>query len=181
MAFFDKWRGGKDSHRKDNELELEKLKDEIRNLTERARDKKYEYDKEKSRHLKEIIKGELILILDELDALKDRQRIITRNLRQIALAERKRKEAEVASEIGISEDELDQVAVEHEDAMAGMKEGDRAAEALEKSAYDPRKEETGDVEKRFAELEPGDEAPAERREEEGGLDERTLNRLNDLE
>lgn len=181
MALFDRLRKRGGSGRKANETELENLKDEVRNLTERARDKKREYDRETGKHLKAIIAGELTLILDELDAGKDHERIITRNLRQAALTERKRREAKVAQKHGVSQEAMDEVAIEYEDAVAQMRQADRAAEELEKVAYRPEREKEADLDERMAEMEIDAKPEARERQAEDDLPEETLRRMKELD
>jgi len=181
MGLFDKLRGKRGGGRKANEIELEKLKDEVRNLTERARVKKREYDREKSKHLKGIIAEELSLILDELDARKDRRDIIAHNLRQAALTDRKRKEAEAARKHGVTGEEMDEVAVDYEDAVEERKDADRAAAELEKMSYRPEREETADLDARMAEMEIGAEPETGEREADSGLSEKDMQRLKELD
>jgi len=163
------------------QLELESLKDEIRNLSERAKDKKREYDGETSKPLRNIIAGELTQILDNLEAQKDREQIIARKLRQASLLERKRKEMEAAKTTGVTQDEIDEVAVEYEDVLAEMKDADRAVAGLEKVSYAPEQHKQRDIDERMAELEAEVAPPVQKPESETVADEDLDQRLKDLD
>lgn len=166
--------GGK----KDNKIEMERLKDEVRNLSERAQNKKRAYDKETNKHMQGIIAAELGLMLDALDACKDRERIITRNLQQAALVKSKQEETKIATKLGVSEEVIDNAAFEHEAAVANMQDADRIASELAKTSYRPEQTDKPDLAQRMAELqldtepEPVDGLPAniKRRLQELDLD-----------
>jgi len=164
-----------------NESKLEDLKDQIRDLTERAREKKREYDAETARHLKRIIAGEINRLLDQLDRFKNREIIIERNLNQTILLIEKNQELESAELRGVSEEDMDELAIDLEDVFADMKDTDRAVKELEKVAYQPERAKETNIEERMAELELDGQPEAGGKETDEDLVEETQLRLKELD
>lgn len=130
----------------------ETLKDEIRKLEARAKQKKKEFDGA-SGDIKRMVGREIEGIFRDLDRLRGRENIITGNLDRISVAVAKIDELIVAKAKGVEEGQLDDLALELQDVFADLKESDRATRDLEQERYEAPTSEPVNVEQRMADLE----------------------------
>lgn len=158
----------------DNNDRLGSLKDEIRVLTTRARKKGQEFE-EAHGDVRKIISGEIERTFRELDQLQKREKIIGANLDRIATTQAKLLELQDAQAQGVEQDDLDDLALELQDAFSELKVADRVTRDLEQVEYEPEERQAvesepqvteppgqreiqpqlpSDLEKRLAELEP---------------------------
>ena len=130
----------------------ETLKDEIRKLEARAKQKKKEFDGA-SGDIKRMVGREIEGIFRDLDRLRGRENIITGNLDRISVAVAKIDELIVAKAKGVEEGQLDDLALELQDVFADLKESDRATRDLEQERYEAPTSDPVNVEQRMADLE----------------------------
>ena len=130
----------------------ETLKDEIRKLEARTKQKKKEFDAA-SGDIKRMVGREIEGIFRDLDRLRGRENIITGNLDRISVAVVKIDELIVAKTKGVEEGQLDDLALELQDVFADLKESDRATRDLEQERYEAPTSEPVNVEQRMADLE----------------------------
>lgn len=130
----------------------ETLKDEIRKLEARAKQKKKEFDAA-SGDIKRMVGREIEGIFRDLDRLRGRENIITGNLDRISVAVVKIDELIVAKTKGVEEGQLDDLALELQDVFADLKESDRATRDLEQERYEAPTSDPVNVEQRMADLE----------------------------
>jgi len=130
----------------------ETLKDEIRKLEARAKQKKTEFDAA-SGDIKRMVGREIESIFRDLDRLRGRENIITGNLDRISVAVSKIDELIAAKAKGVEEGQLDDIALELQDVFSDLKESDRASRDLEQEKYEAPATEPVNVEQRMAELE----------------------------
>ena len=145
--------------KRDNEDSLQNLKDDIKALETRALQKKRELEQSHG-DTKRIIVGEIERVFRELDGLRGRENVIAANLERIRGALAKTGEAKVALRAGMSEDQLDTLALEMQDLYGELKSMDRAAVDLEKETYLAPGVSDVNVEKRLAESQGECESPA---------------------
>lgn len=154
---------------------LEALKQEIAQLEARVLAKKKEYDAA-SGDTRKIISREMERLFRELDRLHARENIISANIERISAAWAKFEEYKAAQESGLSEGELDDLALELEEALDNLKQVDRASKDLEQVKYQAPDPRDVDIEKRTAELAGEHDAT-----EADSLSPETEKRLKELE
>lgn len=159
--------------RRDNEEGISVLKDEIRLLETRARQKKREYDQARG-DSQRIVGGEIDRIFCELDRCRGRENIVAANLERISVALAKVGEAKAALRAGVSEEQFDDIALEIQDLFGTLKTLDRAATDLDREKYEALVASNVDVEKRMAEVLGDEKAPP-------ALSPETVKRLKQLE
>ena len=131
-----------------NKDNLDALKQQITSLQVRARRQKAERDKARGENRK-IVEKEISQTFREIDRATQREEIITANLDKVNLAQEKISQWLDASERGVSEDELDDVAIELKEAVDAMRVSDRAATDLDRVRYEGRERPQVDVETRM--------------------------------
>ena len=159
--------------RRDNADRLEALKDEMRTLERRALHKKKELDQARG-DSKRIVAGEIERVFRELDRLHQREKIIARNIEKVSIAQSKVGELRAAQAQGVDESQLDDLALELQQAFEELKVSDRAVRDLEQVEYEPPQATHVDVPERVAEVTGAKETAS-------GLSEQTANRLKQLE
>lgn len=135
-----------------NADQLDALKEQVGTLERNIRSKKREYESSAG-DTKRIIGGEIERLFRDIDRLRGKETIITRNLDKIALAQAKIDELIAAQQQGIDEDMLDDLAVDLEDIFAELKSTDRTAKSLASVNYEEAaKSPAVDIESRMAQL-----------------------------
>jgi len=114
---------------------LEELKYKIKQLESQALKKKKEYDSTLSKDLKQIIAQEIEQIFHEIDLFNEKINMIMSNIERISKQQMKL-EAEKASVFkGLEEDDIDRIAIMHEQTVEQLETIDRASLDLDKIAY----------------------------------------------
>ena len=131
---------------------LEWLKDKIRLLESQALRKKKELEAARG-DSKRIVAGSIEQLFRDLDRLQGQEQIIRSNIERLSVAQAKLQELNVAQVTGLEEGQLDDIALDLQDAFAGLKATDREAAELEQVAYEAPKRSRVDVEQRMAEVE----------------------------
>jgi len=133
---------------------LETLKERINLIENRARKKKAELDATKGQR-RRIVVNEVKQLLRELDKLGGQEKILLGQLNKLSTLEAKISEVQVAGELAVAEDMVDDIAVDLEDAHDKLVSEDEAVRDLEKIGYDGFEEEAeeDDLDARFAEFE----------------------------
>jgi hypothetical protein len=162
------------SARADNTDRLEGLKEQIRTLEAAALRKKKEMESAKG-DTKRIVVGEIERIFRDLDRLRGSENIITANLEKIAVAQAKLKELTEARAQSVSQDQLDDLALDLQQAFSELRLTDRAAKDLERVEYAAPQRTPVAVDERLAQTEGVKEQPA------AELSEETKRRLAALE
>jgi len=152
---------------------LEALKDKIKQLEAQALRKKKEYEAAKG-DSKRIVGGEIERLFRDLDRLHGQENVIASNIERISVAQSKLEEYEAAKAKGLEEGELDDIAVELQEAFEGLKVADRASRDLERVEYQAPEVSPVNAEERMAEV-------AGEQETETGLSAETEKRLEQLE
>jgi len=152
---------------------LEALKAKIRQFETEARRKKTEYEAAKG-DSKRIVAGEIERLFRDLDRLHGQESVIGTSIDRISVAQAKLEECKAAQAQGLDEGELDDIALELQEAFEGLKVADRASRDLERVQYDAPIAAPVDAQKRMAEV-VGDQ------ETRAGLSVETEERLKQLE
>jgi len=152
---------------------LEALKDRIRQFEAQALRKKREYEAAKG-DSKRIVGGEIERLFRDMDRLRGQEKVITSNIERISVAQAKLEEYKAARATGLEEGELDDIALELQDAFEELKVADRASRDLERVEYQAPKVSPVNTEKRLAEV-------AGEKETATGLSAETEKRLKQLE
>ena len=152
---------------------IEQIKDEIRQLEGRAKKKKKELDESRGDR-KRIIAGEIERTFRELDRLRGRESILSRNLDKLGMTLAKIHELRAAQNQGIEQDAIDDVAIEADSAFRDLKATDKAAADLDKIRYEAPKESEVDIQTRMDEVSGA-------RATESELSPETQRRLKELE
>lgn len=152
---------------------LEALKDKIKQFEAQALRKKKEYEAAKG-DSKRIVGGEIERLFRDLDRLHGQEDVIASNIERISVAQSKLEEYEAAKAKGLEEGELDDIAVELQEAFEGLKVADRASRDLESVEYQKPEVSPVNAEERMAEV-------AGEQETEAGLSAETEKRLRQLE
>lgn len=160
--------------RADNTDRLEALKEQIRTLEAAALRKKKEMEAAKG-DTKRIVVGEIERVFRDLDRLRGSENIITANLEKIAVAQAKLKELVEARAQSVSQDQLDDLALDLQQAFSELRLTDRAAKDLERVEYTAPQRAPVAVDERLAQAEGVQEQPA------AELSEETKRRLAALE
>ncbi len=153
--------------------QLESLKDKIRQFETQALSKKKEYETTKG-DIKRIIAGEIERIFRNLDRLHGQENVIASNIERISIAQAKIEEYKVAQVKGLEEGDLDDIALELQEAFAELKVADRASSDLENVEYQAPEISEVNTERRMAEV-------AGEQETTAGLSAETEKRLMQLE
>ncbi len=130
---------------------LEALKDKIRQFETQAIRKKKEYEAAKG-DSKRIVGGEIERIFRDLDRLHGQENVIASNIERISIAQAKIEEYKAAQAGGLEEGELDDIALELQEAFEGLKVADRASRDLEHVEYQEPEGSSVNAEKRMAEV-----------------------------
>ena len=152
---------------------LEALKDKIKQFEGQALRKKREHDLAKC-DSKRIVGGEIERLFRDLDRLHGQENVIASNIERISVAQAKLDEFEAAQAKGLEEGELDDIALELQEAFEGLKVADRASRDLERVEYQAPETNPVDVNRRMAEV-------AGEQETLAGLSAETEKRLQQLE
>jgi len=131
--------------------QLETLKDKIRQFEAQALHKKKEYESAKG-DSKRIVGGQIEQIFRDLDRLHGQENVITSNIERISVAQAKVEEYKAAQARGLEEGELDDIALELQEAFEGLKVADRASRDLEGVEYQAPQVSPVNAEKRMAEV-----------------------------
>jgi len=146
------------SAKRNNEYSFESLKDEMRLLESRARQKKRELDQARG-HSKRIVLGEIERVFREMDRLRGRENIIAANLDRIGVALAKVGEAKAALRADVSEEQFDDIALEIEDLFDTLKALDVAATDLAGEKYEAPVAGEEDLDQRVANVQAAEKAP----------------------
>ena len=130
---------------------LEGLKEKIRLLEGQALRKKKELETARG-DTKRIVAGSIEQLFRDLDRLQGQEQIIRSNIERVSVAQAKLQELKVAQEAGVEEGQLDDIALDLQDAFAGLKATDREAAGLEQVAYEAPQRSRVDIEQRMAEV-----------------------------
>ncbi len=130
---------------------LEALKDKIRLLESQALRKKKEFEAAHG-DSKRILGGSIEQAFRDLDRLQGQERIISNNIERISVALAKIQEWKDARRTGLEEGQLDELALNLQEAVDGLKATDREAADLERVEYEAPKRSRVDVEERMGEL-----------------------------
>ena len=103
--------------------------------------------------IKRLVAGSIEQVFRDLDRLQGQEQIIRSNIERLSVAQAKLQELNVAQVTGLEEGQLDDIALDLQDAFAGLKATDREAAELEQVAYEAPKRSRVDVEQRMAEVE----------------------------
>lgn len=160
--------------RADNTDRLEALKEQIRSLEAGAVRKKQEMEAAKG-DSKRIVVGEIERIFRDLDRLRGSENIIAANLDKIAVAQAKLKELSEARAQSVSQDQLDDLTLDLQQAFSELRLTDLAAKDLERVEYTPPPRTPVKVDERLAQAEGVQVQPA------AELSEETKRRLAALE
>ena len=152
---------------------LETLKDKIRQFEAQALRKKKEFEASKG-DTKRIVGGEIERLFRDLDRLHGQENVIAANIERISVAQAKLEEYRAAEAKGLEEGELDDIALELQEAFEELKVADRASRDLEGVEYHAPQVSPVNAEKRMAEV-------AGEQETETGLSAETEKRLKQLE
>ncbi len=152
---------------------LQAIKEKIRDLEGQALMKKQELDSARG-DSKRIIAGEIERLFRDLDRLQGREKIIAANMDRISIAQVKLEEYSDARESGLSEDDLDEIALDLQVSFDDLNTADKAMKDLSKVIYEPPQAERVDAEARMAEVSGENETTA-------GLTTETEKRLKELE
>ena len=141
-----------------NEDRLQDLKADVRRLEALAVQKKKEFDETRG-DSKQMVGGEIALIIRERNRLRDRGKIISGNIERLATALAKIEEWRAAKTSGIHGGDLDDIAIEAQDRFDDLEISDSAARDLARVGYKARQGERADVTREVEELkETGKEA-----------------------
>jgi len=140
------------SARRENTDQLEDLKGRIKSLERQALAQKAELEKAKGTS-RRLVVSQIEQTFRDLDRLQGRENIVVQTLDRISLAITKVGEARAAKQQGVSEDQMDELAVELQDVFADLKVSDRAARDLERVEYSPPQRAQVDVEDRLGQFE----------------------------
>lgn len=152
-----------------NEDGVEELKEKILGLEAKARQKKKLYDVAKG-GTKRILAGEIERLLREMDLLQGKEKLINRNLDQIAKVQSKLEEIVSAQKDGLSPDEIDDIAESLDDSYESLRDSDRAVADMDRIGYSAPEEPSKDIEEGMAEVEGKEKS-------EGILSSKSLDRL----
>lgn len=156
-----------------NQDRLQALKEKIRDLEGQALIKKQELESTRG-DSKRILAREIERIFRELDRLHSREKIIAGNLDRISLALIKLEEYADAREVGLSDDDLDDIALDLQEAFDDLNIADKAVNDLDRITYQPPQADRVESEARMAEV-------SGERETDTGLSAETQKRLKQLE
>ena len=133
--------------------QLESLKRDIRQSETQVLKKQAEFDSA-SGDLKTIVRREIEGLFRNIDRMKTRASIIARQIENISATLGKVEERVLAdsAKSSVTEESLDELAVELEEAYAELQVNDRAVRELESVTFDASKLEPLDVDSRLAEL-----------------------------
>ncbi len=152
---------------------LEALKDKIRQFEAQALRKNKEHEAAKG-DSKRIIGGEIERVFRDLDRLHGQENVIASNIERISVAQAKLEEYKAAQAKGLEEGELDDIALELQEAFEGLTVADRASRDLRRVEYQAPEVSSVNTEKRMAEVTGEQETTA-------GLSAETEKRLKQLE
>ena len=152
---------------------LEGLKDKIRQFEAQALRKKKEYEAARG-DSRRIVGGEIERLFRDLDRLHGQENVVASNLERISVTQAKLEEYKAAQAKGLEEGELDDIALELQEAFEGLRVADRAFRDLEGVEYRPPQVSPVNAEKRMAEV-------AGEQETSDGLSAETEKRLKQLE
>lgn len=161
------------THKAGNVDRLEALKERIHRLEAQVKDKKKDYDTSRG-DSQRIIAGEIERLFREIDRLRGQEAIIVGNLDRISTAQAKLEEYKSAVLSGLSDDELDDLALGLQEAFDKLRIDDHAAKDLEKIKYQAPISKPVDAQRRTAEI-------MGERETEGLLSPEMENRLRKLD
>jgi len=167
------WKQKLEQAKADNVDALDQLKEEIARIEQRIRQKKLKYDQAHGLTQK-MIGREIEQVFRELDRKEKQAEITLSGIEANALALDKVGELERAMERGVTEGQLDAIAVQLEGTLGEVMQADNALKDLEQVGYKAPEEAAVDVEKRMGELEGVKQG-------EKGLSAGTLSRLKELE
>lgn len=131
--------------------QLEVLKDKIKQFETQALRKKKEYEAAKG-DSKRIVGGEIERIFRDLDRLQGQENVIASNIERISVAQAKIEEFKAAQVRGLEESELDNIALDLQEAFEGLKVADRASKDLERVEYHAPEVSQVNAEERMAEV-----------------------------
>ena len=135
-----------------NADQLDQLKEKVADLERKVRAKNREYEAS-SGDTKRIIGGEIERLFRDIDRLRGKETIVTRNLDKIALTLAKVDEWRTAQQQGIDEEMLDGLAIDLEDVFADLKATDRTASSLADVKYEEQSKPASiDIKSRMSEL-----------------------------
>lgn len=168
-----RWQAGFEQELRDQQDRWDSLKGEVRKLESRLLQKKAEYE---AAHglVKEMVGQEIEQLFGRMDRQSAQSKLVRRNLDALNTALDKIRELEEASAGGVKEEQLDELAVRLEDALAEVRQADAALDGLAKIEYTGRNREPVDLEERLAEY-------SDAKEPAVGLSANTLERLHQLE
>jgi len=149
--------------RAENVERIEGLKEQIEALEARAQREKREYSRLKGARQR-IVVGQMERTFRELDRLRGKEKIIANNIEVLSRAIEKIEELDAARVAGVSDDQLDALAIDLEGSLDELARRDKATADLEKVTYETEDAEAMDIEARFAEMEgaaPASEGAAE--------------------
>lgn len=152
---------------------LEALKEKIKLLENQALFKKKEHNNTKGQS-RRILGGEIGRIFRDLDRLNGQENVIAGSIERISNAQAKLGEYKAAQSRGLSEDELDDIAVGLQEVIDELKGIDRASKDLKDINYNGPEVSPVNVDERFEEL--GGE-----KETDSGLSVEVEKRLKELE
>jgi hypothetical protein len=130
---------------------LEGLKDKIKLLESQALRKKKELEGARG-DSKRLVAGSIEQLFRDLDRLKGQEQIIRSNIERLSVTQAKLQELSVAQETGLEEGQLDDIAVDLQEAVAGLKAADREATDLARVEYEAPERSRVDIEQRMAEV-----------------------------
>lgn len=145
---------------RDNEDSLRQIKDDIRALEARVLQKKREMEGSHG-ETRRIIVGEIERLFRAMDRIRDRETVVAENLDRMSKACAKIAEARAALRAGVTEEQLDTVALEIQDSFADLRTLDRAAKDLDEEKYEPTAATRMDVTRRMAETQGTAESPVD--------------------
>jgi hypothetical protein len=140
-----------DAAKAGNADRLEAIKEKIKLLEAQALRKKKELETARG-DSKRILAGSIEQLFRDLDRLQGQEQIIRSNIERASVAQAKLQELKVAQETGLQDGQLDDIALDLQEAFAGLKAADREAAGLEQVAYQAPKRTRVDVEERMAEV-----------------------------
>jgi hypothetical protein len=150
---YEKMKQKLDAAKASNVDKLEALKDKIGQIEKNALRKKKEWVAAKGT-TKRIISGELERLFRDMDRLRGEENIIASKLEHNSVAQAKL--AQVIAEGGpgpkVTDTDLDDIALDLQEAVEGLEEADRAIRDLEGVEYQPPKVSQVNVGERMAEI-----------------------------
>ncbi len=139
------------THKAGNVDRLEALKEKIHRLEAQVQEKKKAYDTSRG-DSQRIIAGEIERLFREIDRFRGQESIIVGNLDRISTAQTKLEEYNSAVMSGLSDDELDDLALGLQESFDDLRVVDRAAVDLDKIKYQVPMSNPVDAQRRTAEI-----------------------------